>query len=51
MIDNTDWMMDSLLGHGLRKKEVREQIGRMVAEFISVAMRIRKQHFSEAGKG
>ena len=46
MRDNKDWMMDVLLGHGLKRKEVREQIGKAVATFIAVAMRIRKQNLN-----
>ena len=44
MRDNKDWMMDVLLGHGLKRKEVREQIGKAVATFIAVA--IRKQNLN-----
>jgi hypothetical protein len=46
MRDNKDWMMDVLLGHGLKRKEVREHIGKAVATFIAVAMRIRKQNLN-----
>ena len=46
MRDNKDWMMDVLLGHGLKRKEVREQIGKAVATFIAVAMRIRTQNLN-----
>ena len=46
MRDNKDWMMDVLLGHGLKRKEVREQIGKAVATFIAVAMRVRKQNLN-----
>ena len=40
--------MDVLIGHGLKKKDVRENIGKAVAAFIAVAMQIRKQNLIQA---
>ena len=45
---NEDWILDVLIGHGLKSKAVREIIGRSVTEFIVVAMRIRKQSLYQA---
>jgi hypothetical protein len=47
MKDDKNWLMEVLLGHGLKKKEVRENIGKAVAAFIAVALRIRKQNLSQ----
>lgn len=44
--DDRVWLMDVLLGHGLRRKETRECIGKAVSSFIAVAMRIRKRTLS-----
>ena len=43
MMDSKDWLMDVLLGHGLKCKEVRQKVGKAVAAFIAVAMRLRKK--------
>ena len=42
-MDSKDWLMDVLLGHGLKSKEVRQKVGKAVAAFIAVAMRLRKK--------
>ena len=39
MRDNKDWMMDVLLGHGLKRKEVREQIGKAVGSCSNADMK------------
>ena len=44
MRDNSEWLLDVLIGHGLKKKEVREKIGKAVTTFIAVAMRIREKN-------
>ena len=41
--DDKNWLMDVLLGNGLRKKEVREKIGIAVTRFRAVALKIRRQ--------
>ena len=38
MMDSKDWLMDVLLGHGLKSKEVRQKVGK--AALIAVAMRL-----------
>jgi len=43
MMDSKDWLMDVLIGHGLKSKEVRQKVGKAVAAFIAVAMRLRKK--------
>ena len=48
MKDDKNWLMDVLIGHGLKKKDVRENIGKAVAAFIAVAMQIRKQNLIQA---
>ena len=46
MMDSKDWLMEVLLGHGLKCKEVRQKVGKAVAAFIAVAMRLRKKNVS-----
>ncbi len=48
MNGNGDWLMDVLLGHGLKSRDAREKIGKAVAAFIAVAMWVRKQNLSQA---
>ena len=43
MREDQNWLLDALIGHGLRRKEVRLKIGVAVASFIASAMRVRKQ--------
>ena len=43
MMDSKDWLMDVLIGHGLKSKEVRQKVGKAVAAVIAVAMRLRKK--------
>ena len=43
MRENSEWLMDTLLGHGLEKKETRRLIGEAVSKFIATAMRVRKK--------
>ena len=43
MMHSKDWLMDVLIGHGLKSKEVRQKVGKAVAAFIAVAMRLRKK--------
>ena len=47
MKDNQNWLMDVLMGHGLKGKKVREKIGKAVAAFVAIAMRLRKQNLSQ----
>jgi hypothetical protein len=46
MKEDKNWLLDVLLGHGLKKKEVREKIGKAVTWFIAVAMKIRSQNIA-----
>ena len=48
MKDDKNWLMDVLIGHGLTRKDVREDIGKAVSAFIAVAMQIRKQNLIQA---
>ena len=43
MRDNNEWLLDVLIGHGLPSKVVREKIGKAVASFLVVAMRVRQK--------
>jgi len=43
MREDQNLLLDALIGHGLRRKEVRLKIGVAVASFIASAMRVRKQ--------
>ncbi len=45
--EDKSWLLDVLLGHGLRKKEVREKIGIAVTTFIAVASKIRRQYLGQ----
>lgn len=42
MRDNNEWLLDVLIGHGLKSEAVREKIGKAVASFLVVAMRVRQ---------
>ena len=42
MRDNNEWLLDVLIGHGLKSEVVREKIGKAVASFLAAAMRVRR---------
>jgi len=42
MRDNNEWLLDVLIGHGLKSEVVREKIGKAVASFLVVTMRVRQ---------
>ena len=42
MRDNNEWLLDVLIGHGLKSEVIREKIGKAVASFLAVAMRVRQ---------
>jgi hypothetical protein len=42
MKDDSEWLLEVLIGHGLASKVVREKIGKAVAAFLVAAMRVRR---------
>ena len=50
LVDDVDVLMDILIGHGLRSREVRRTIGCAAAKFLSSVMSLRA-NFLRAAEG
>ena len=48
--DDKKWLLDVLMGHGLKDKEAREKVGKAVSTFLAVAMKIRSQNLSQSAE-